>query len=99
MSISMHELRKLKDSIINSPHKPVESLPPMQQDAVNHPAHYTHSSVEPIDAIEAWKLNFHLGCAVKYIARCEHKGRPIEDLEKARWYLDREIERRKAAGA
>jgi hypothetical protein len=73
-------------------------LPPMKtMDAINHPPHYTHASIEPIDVIESWQLGFHLGNAVKYIARCELKGRPIEDLEKARWYLDREIARRKAS--
>lgn len=73
-------------------------LPPMKTiDAVNHPPHYTQSDIEPIDVIESWGLGFHLGNALKYIARCDHKGRPVEDLEKARWYLDREIARRKAA--
>lgn len=66
-------------------------------ESINHPPHYTHSTIEPIDVIEAWGLGFHLGNCVKYIARCELKGRPIEDLEKARWYLDREIARRKEA--
>lgn len=61
---------------------------------VNHPSHYNVGKIEVIDAIEAWELNFSLGNAVKYIARADHKGNPIEDLEKARWYIDREIERR-----
>lgn len=61
---------------------------------VNHPSHYNVGKIEVIDAIEAWELNFSLGNAVKYIARADHKGKPIEDLEKARWYIDREIERR-----
>lgn len=63
-------------------------------DNVNHPPHYTFGSIEPIDVIEDWNLGFHLGAVVKYIARCEHKGRPLEDLRKARWFLDREIQRR-----
>lgn len=65
---------------------------------VNHPDHYggEEDPYEAIKVIEAWKLGFHLGSAVKYIARTGKKGDPIEDLEKARWYLDREIERRKA---
>ena len=65
--------------------------------SVDHPPHYAFSAIEPIDAIEAWQLGFHLGNAVKYIARAEHKGRAVEDLKKARWYLDREIERRAKA--
>ena len=67
------------------------------QDNINHPAHYTATAVEPINVIEEWQLGFHLGNCVKYLARCELKGKPIEDLEKARWYLDREIHRRKVA--
>lgn len=62
-------------------------------DAVNHPAHYMLGGVEVIDAIEAWKLGFHRGNAVKYIARAGRKGSEIQDLRKARWYLDREIGR------
>ena len=67
-------------------------------DAVNHPTHYNVGKIEVIDAIEDWGLNFSLGNAVKYIARADHKGKPIEDLEKARWYIEREIERRKKDG-
>jgi uncharacterized protein YciU (UPF0263 family) len=63
-------------------------------DIVNHPKHYTRGGIETIDVIEAWELNFHLGNAVKYISRAGHKGDAIEDLRKARWYLDREIARR-----
>lgn len=64
-------------------------------DMIDHPPHYTATLVEPINVIEAWHLSFHLGNCVKYIARCDLKGKPIEDLEKARWYLDREIAKRK----
>ncbi len=62
-------------------------------DLVNHPPHYTFSKLEVIDAIEVWALGFHLGNAVKYIARAEHKGNKLEDLKKAQWYLAREIQR------
>ena len=61
---------------------------------VNHPAHYNAGQFEVIDVIEDWKLGFHLGNTVKYIARAEHKGNAIEDLKKAQWYLQREIARR-----
>lgn len=64
-------------------------------EAVNHPAHYNVGKIEVIDAIEDWGLNFSLGNAVKYIARADHKGKPVEDLQKALWYIEREIERRK----
>lgn len=65
-------------------------------DLINHPSHYTFSSIEVIDAIEAWKLDFHLGNCVKYIARSSHKGNLLEDLKKARWYLDRRIAKEEA---
>lgn len=67
-------------------------------DAVNHPSHYNTGSIEVIDAIEDWGLGFALGNAVKYIARAAHKGKMIEDLKKARWYLDREIQRLERGG-
>jgi hypothetical protein len=64
----------------------------VEADAVNHPKHYT-LGVEVIDAIEAWKLGYHLGNCVKYIARADHKGSRLEDLKKAKWYLERAIAR------
>lgn len=60
-------------------------------DMVNHPAHYKSGGIETIDFIEAKKLGYNLGNVVKYVSRSEHKGTPIQDLKKARWYLDREI--------
>lgn len=62
-------------------------------DPVNHPPHYTQGIIEPIDAIESWSLGFCLGNVVKYIARAGHKGDRLQDLRKARWYLEREIQR------
>ncbi len=64
---------------------------------VNHPRHYNSGSIEVIDAIEDWGLGFNLGNVVKYVARSEYKGAPIQDLEKALWYLNREIQKRKKA--
>ena len=64
--------------------------------AVNHPDHYALGrEIEPIAAIEDWQLNFSLGSAVKYISRAGRKDptKTIEDLEKAVWYLEREISR------
>ena len=60
---------------------------------ITKPPHYTFSDIEPIDAIEAWELGYHRGNAVKYIARAGRKGDELEDLMKARWYLEREIKR------
>lgn len=65
-----------------------------QKEAVNHPSHYMPGTYEAINVIEAWDLNFCLGNTVKYIARAGKKdpNKIIEDLKKAKWYLDREIE-------
>lgn len=63
-------------------------------DPVNRPQHYVDGvdpAYEPIKVIEAWGLGFHLGNTVKYIRRAGKKGDRLEDLKKARWYLDREI--------
>lgn len=71
-----------------------------EAEMVDHPSHYhATSGIEVIDAIEAWDLNFSLGCAVKYCARAGHKdpNKAIEDLRKAVWYIEREIQRRKDA--
>ena len=69
----------------------------MNNDIVNRPAHYTDGKIEVIDFIEDKGLNFHRGNAVKYIARAGKKdpAKEVEDLEKARWYINREIERLK----
>lgn len=62
-------------------------------DLVNHPLHYkSEAGLESIDVIEAFDLGFNLGNAVKYILRCNKKGNKIQDLDKAIWYLKREIE-------
>ena len=60
-------------------------------DPVNNPAHYTVGGIETIDFIEAKKLGYNLGNAVKYMTRADHKGNKLEDLRKAQWYLAREI--------
>jgi hypothetical protein len=71
----------------------------MDKETITHPAHYNMGSIEVIAAIESWRLNFHLGNVVKYVVRAEHKGNTLEDLKKARWYLDREIKRRESTSA
>ena len=60
-------------------------------DMVNEPPHYKTGGIETIDFIEAKKLDYNLGNAVKYITRADHKGDKHEDLCKARWYLNRAI--------
>lgn len=68
-------------------------------EAVNHPAHYggADNPYEAIKVIEAWGLGFCLGNTIKYISRAEKKGAALEDLRKAAWYLQREIDKRTAA--
>jgi len=64
-------------------------------ETINHPDHYggENNPYEAIKVIEAWKLGFSLGNAVKYISRAGKKGSRVEDLKKAAWYINREIER------
>lgn len=63
-------------------------------DMVNHPAHYKTGNIEVIDYIEDKKLGYHLGNAVKYISRAgvKYPDKYTEDLEKAIWYIKREID-------
>ncbi len=63
----------------------------MDNDLVNNPKHYQGNKFEVIDIIEDFELGFRLANTVKYILRCDKKGNRKQDLEKARWYLDREI--------
>jgi hypothetical protein len=77
--------------------KPSKSLIPPTSERVNHPDHYKKGGIEVIDIIEAYNLNFRLANVVKYVLRCNYKSNSIEDLEKAEWYLKRDIEKRKAS--
>lgn len=61
-------------------------------DNVNQPAHYKGKGLECIQVIEAFDLGFCLGNAVKYVLRAGKKGDKKEDLRKAIWYLNRELE-------
>ena len=67
----------------------------MSQDNINHPQHYTShpSGVECIDIIERYPFN--IGNAIKYLWRAGRKGDAVEDLEKAKWMVEREIQRLK----
>jgi hypothetical protein len=60
--------------------------------SVDHPKHYNEGNIEAINIIEAWGLNFSVGNVIKYMLRAPHKGEQLEDLEKAKWYLERHIE-------
>ena len=69
----------------------------MDKEYINHPQHYggNENPFEPIKVIEHYELNFMLGNAIKYILRAGKKGNKIEDLEKALFYLKREIKNEK----
>ena len=82
------------DNFLHSPdssvYKPIEAEDLV--DMINHPSHYTqYLGMEVIDLTE--QMNFNKGNAVKYIARSGFKSDEIEDLEKAAWYINREISR------
>lgn len=85
----------------NEPEKPSAEHVDLQEvsekvcDNVNHPTHYTIGQIEAIDFIEDKELGFHLGNAVKYISRAGRKDadKTVEDLRKAVWYINRQIQR------
>lgn len=64
-----------------------------EQEKINHPSHYQSSKMEVIEIIEAFSLGFNLGNVTKYLLRAGKKGNRLEDLKKAQWYLNREIEK------
>lgn len=91
-------LRKHKKKVKQS--KIIQAVTEVKQalDLVNHPAHYKAGGIETIDFIEAKDLNYRLGNVIKYVARAGKKDTdPVQDLEKALWYLQREINVRKEA--
>lgn len=64
-----------------------------EKDNVNHPSHYTFGNYEVIDVLMDWFPDDPLAWQVgKYISRYKHKGKPLEDLRKAKFYLERLIE-------
>ena len=66
----------------------------VKKEMVNHPSHY-NVGIETIDYIESWEMNFNTGNVIKYTTRAGFKENQLEDLEKAKWYLEREIQRLK----
>ena len=63
-----------------------------ENNIISHPSHYCYSKYEPKDVIRDWGLHFNLGSTVKYIARAGRKDDIIQDLKKARQFLEFEIE-------
>ena len=68
-----------------------EPAAPATKETVNHPSHY-NMGIEAIDYIESHNMNFNMGNVIKYVTRAKYKGTELEDLKKASWYLNREIE-------
>ena len=66
-----------------------DEKPKTISNVIDHPSHYNKGKIEVIDFIEDQGLSFHLGNVIKYVARAGSKGDKLEDLKKARWYLDR----------
>jgi len=66
-------------------------------DSINHPKHYNinwvgEQAIETFDYINSWKMGYAEGNIIKYVSRHKYKGKAIQDLKKARWYLDKMIE-------
>ena len=88
--IYAHTGASLKTATMVEPTQPTQPEP----DPVNHPKHYTFGYFEVLDVLQDWfPTNPLLWQVGKYIARAGHKGNALQDLRKARFYLDREIER------
>ena len=63
-----------------------------EKEMVDHPSHY-NQGIETIEYIESWSMNFNTGNVIKYVTRAGYKDNQLEDLKKAMWYLQREIDR------
>ena len=84
------EVQAIAEKVVQTIEEQAVELP-KQEDVINHPSHYTRGKIEVIDFIEDQQLPYHLGNVIKYVARAGYKGDKLEDLKKARWYLDRYI--------
>jgi hypothetical protein len=84
------DVQAIAEKVVQTIEEQVVELP-KTEDVINHPSHYTRGKIEVIDFIEDQQLPYHLGNVIKYVARAGYKGDKLEDLKKARWYLDRYI--------
>ena len=73
--LTVHEIKYVDDVVV-------------KEDLVNSPRHYTRGSIEVIDAIVDWKMDYRRGNIIKYVARAAYKGNELQDLKKAQWYLN-----------
>jgi hypothetical protein len=85
------ELGGIRVHVPVKPKKRKDNIISRLNDPVNSPSHYTTGGIETIDFIEAKELDYNLGNVVKYITRADKKGRKLEDLKKAQWYLNRAV--------
>jgi len=88
-AIAESEIQKVTDPY--GAHKVMKEI--QEREMVNHPDHYQGNKTEVIDIIEDYNLGFSLGNAVKYILRADKKGNKKQDLEKAIWYINRELDK------
>ncbi len=90
--------KKVEDSYVgfdkerNPTQKPTSLERAPEKEVVDHPLHY-NKGIEVIDFIDSWDFNFTVGNIIKYVSRHKHKEEPLQDLKKARWYLDRLIKK------
>jgi sulfur relay (sulfurtransferase) DsrC/TusE family protein len=88
------EMDERGQMVINDPYGAHKVMKKVQdREMVNHPDHYQGNKMEVIDVIEDYNLNFNLGNAIKYILRADNKDNRKQDLNKAIWYIQREISR------
>ena len=94
------ECRNLDLCIDNSLFDPVDEwlgtsyiFEEKEKEMVNHPSHYNQGSIEVIDFIEDWELDFTTANIIKYVVRSPYKNNALEDLKKAKFYLERLINR------
>ena len=93
--ISAEDIAVVKSIAVKRGRPKLDKAAKESADPVNHPEHYKVGGIETLDFIEAKGLSYHLGNVVKYVTRADHKGNRLQDLEKAQWYLSREISRLK----
>ena len=86
-------MKKVDDKYVGFDREPeFIHKPPLEKETVDHPDHY-NKGIEVIDYIDSWDFNFTVGNIIKYVSRHKHKAKPLEDLKKAKWYLDRLIKK------
>lgn len=79
------------ETILSGEHLRIKYNGEIINNNVENPKHYQGKGLEAIDVIESFDLNFNLGNTIKYVLRAGKKGNKKEDLEKAVWYLKREL--------